>query len=70
MRYGNGWAIDGALACIIKAYLCVRQSDSKATWLPKVWPNIKVQMEILMTKFDDGTGVIRVAQPNTYDTSM
>ena len=71
MRYGEGgWAIDGALACVIKAYLCVRQADSKATWLPKVWPNIKAQMEIIFTKFDDGTGVIRVAQQNTYDTAM
>jgi non-lysosomal glucosylceramidase len=63
-------AIDGALATVIKAYLSVRQSDSKATWLPKVWPNIKAQMAILLSKFDDGTGVIRVAQQNTYDTHM
>ena len=71
MRYGEGgWAIDGALACVIKSYLCVRQSDSKGNWLPKVWPNIKAQMEIIFTKFDDGTGIIRVAQQNTYDTAM
>ena len=49
-------------ATVIKAYLSVRQSDSKATWLPKIWPNIKAQMEIILTKFDDGTRVIRVAQ--------
>ena len=71
MRYGSSWAIDGALACVIKAYLCVRQSDPKGSWLKTVWPNIKAQMEIIFSdKFDDGTGLIRVAQPNTYDTAM
>ena len=71
MRYGEGgWAIDGALACVIKTYLCVRQGDSKHEFLPKVWPNVKAQMGIILSKFDDGTGVIRVAQQNTYDTAM
>ncbi len=71
MRYGEGgWAIDGALACVIKSYLCVRQADSSHEFLKKVWPNIKVQMGIILSKFDDGTGVIRVAQQNTYDTAM
>lgn len=71
MRYGTGgWAIDGALACVIKAYLCCRQADSANTWLPSVWPNIKAQMELIFDKFDDGTGVIRVPQQNTYDTAM
>lgn len=71
MRYGaGGWAIDGALACVIKAYLCVRQTDSTKEFLSKVWPNVKAQMGIVMEGFDDGTGVIRVAQQNTYDTAM
>ena len=66
MRYGmGGWAIDGALACVIKAYLCVRQGDPGVKWLPKVWPNVKAQVETIMTKFDDGSGVIRVLQQNT-----
>jgi len=72
MRYGTGgWAIDGALACIIKTYLSVQQSDSNTTWLPTVWDNVKAQMEAIMTKFDvDGDGVIRAEQQNTYDTAM
>ena len=70
MRFGSGWAIDGALAGVIKAYLVVRQADSDVKWLPTVWPNIKAQMAIILSKFDDGTGVIRVAQQNTYDTAM
>jgi uncharacterized protein (DUF608 family) len=72
MRFGTGgWAIDGAFACIIKAYLVVQQADGDVTWLPSVWPNIKLQMQIIMDKFDkDADGCIRSAQQNTYDTSM
>jgi len=81
MRFGEGgWAIDGALACVIKTYLVVRQADGKGTWLPKVWPNVKAQMAAIETKFDIGDpsakpplkpdGVFRTAQQNTYDTSM
>jgi hypothetical protein len=68
MRFGRGgWAIDGALACVIKAYLCVRQADPTGVWLKTVYPNIKDQMQIIMTKFDlDGDGCIRSAQQNTY----
>lgn len=33
-------------------------------------PNVKAQMEYIWTKFDDGTGVIRAPQQNTYDTAM
>ena len=41
-RYGTGgWAIDGALACIIKTYIVVRQADSDVSWLPNVWTNVK-----------------------------
>ena len=37
MRFGaGGWAIDGALACVIKSYLCVRQADPELKWLPQV----------------------------------
>ena len=35
-----------------------------------MWPNIKAQMELLYDTFDDGTGVIRIAQQNTYDSAM
>ena len=44
MRYGGGWAIDGSLASVIKAYLAMRQGDSSNAYLKKVWPNIKAQM--------------------------
>ena len=71
MRFGHGWAIDGALACVIKTYLVVQQADSKASWLPTVWPNVKAQMAAIRAKFDvDADGCIRSAQQNTYDTSM
>lgn len=71
MRHGaGGFAIDGSLASVIKAYLTTQQSDSALAWLPTVWPNIKVMMEIAMTKYDDGDGVMRVPQFNTYDTAM
>lgn len=71
MRFGKqGFAIDGSLASVIKVYLAVRQADSALAWLPQVWPNIKVMMEIAMRDFDGGDGVIRVPQQNTYDTAM
>lgn len=72
MRFGTGgWAIDGALACIIKTYLVVQQSDSTLTWLPSVWKNVKAQMDDIITKFDtNGNGVITLPQQNTYDTAM
>mgnify|MGYP006162579369 CR=1 FL=1 len=47
MRFGEGgFAIDGALASVIKAYLVVRQADRALTFLPTIWPNIKAQMQV------------------------
>ena len=64
MRFGSGgWAIDGALACIIKTYLVVRQSDSALTFLPTVWPNVKDQLARIRANFDKvGDGAVRGAQ--------
>lgn len=72
MRFGTGgWAIDGALACVIKTYLVVRQADNDSSWLSTVWPNVLKQMQYIMDTFDvSGDGVIRSAQQNTYDTAM
>lgn len=72
MRYGaGGWAIDGALASIIKTYLVVQQSDPDAAFLRQVWPNVKDQMKRILTYFDtQGDGVIRGLQQNTYDAAM
>jgi uncharacterized protein (DUF608 family) len=74
MRFGaGGWAIDGALACILKTYLVVRQSDPTLTFLPTVWPNVKDQLRRIQDAFDPGDtgdGVIRGEQQNTYDTAM
>ena len=70
MRFGDDFAIDGALASVIKAYILVRQADGGLQWLPKIWPNIKVQMARVMTHFDSGDGTIRIWQQNTYDTAM
>jgi non-lysosomal glucosylceramidase len=71
MRFGtNGWAIDGALASVIKTYLVVQQADPTLEFLKHVWPNVKDQMALLSQNFVDADGVIRVAQQNTYDTSM
>ena len=66
MRFGRQWAIDGALACVIKAFICVRQADSTLAFLRRVWPNVKHQMDFLYEEFDDGNGVITCAQEDTY----
>jgi len=74
MRFGTGgWAIDGALACIIKTYLVVQQSDPALTFLNKVWSNVKDQMMQIQHHFDmqqQDDGIVRGWQRNTYDTSM
>eukprot|EP00938_MAST-03A_sp_MAST-3A-sp1_P004255 g4255.t1 len=71
MRFGTGgWAIDGALANVIKTYLLVRQTGD-VTWLSTVWNNVLAQMRYIIDTFDvDGDDVIRSAQQNTYDTAM
>lgn len=67
MRY----AIDGALASVIKAYLAVQQSDADLSFLKQIWPNVKAQMALVRKDADTGDdGVIRNAQQNTYDTAM
>ena len=78
MRFGRqngvgfGFALDGSLACVIKTYLVVLQSDPTLDFLQSVWPNVKKQMELLWTKpyLDPKDGVIYIAQQNTYDTAM
>ena len=72
MRFGTGggWAIDGALANVIKTYLLVRQTGD-VSWLSTVWNNVLAQMRYIIDTFDvDGDDVIRSAQQNTYDTAM
>lgn len=78
MRFGRqngvgfGFALDGSLACVIKTYLVVLQSDPTLDFLKVVWPNVKKQMELLWTKpyLDPKDGVIYISQQNTYDTAM
>ena len=73
MRYGtSGWAIDGSLASIIKAYLVAQQdSDPSFEFLRGIWPNIKDQLQRIQTYFDvDDDGFIRGPQQNTYDSAM
>jgi len=51
--------------------LSVQQGDSAIAFLPKVWPNVKAQMQIVFDTYDvDGDGVFRVGQGNTYDSTM
>lgn len=72
MRFGAfGYAIDGSLACVIKAFLTIQQADSNLKFLKVIWPNVKRQMEIIFENFDvDDDGIIRCFQRNTYDSSM
>lgn len=73
MRFGRGgWAIDGALACVIKTYLLVQQfPESGIGWLKDIYPNVKDQMQRILSRFDSkGDGVITDAQQNTYDAAM
>lgn len=67
MRFGIHFALDGALACVVKACICVRQADSKLTSLQRVWPNVKQQMDFVFAEFDGGNGVITCVQQDTHD---
>ncbi|VEU40362.1 unnamed protein product [Pseudo-nitzschia multistriata] len=72
-RFGGDdpFAIDGGLACVIKTYLVVLQSDPGLEFLKSVWPGVKGQMEEVFAKhLDAKAGVILVPQQNTYDTAM
>ena len=69
----GGFAIDGALACVIKVYLVVRQSDPGLEFLGQVWPNVKRQMEAILEKkqyLDARDGVITGPQQTTYGGPM
>ena len=72
MRFGiGGFALDGALASVLKCYITVRQSDPQGEWLKTVWPNVRAQMELVINGFDvQHDGVIRGPQQNTYDSTM
>ena len=68
----GGFAIDGALASVIKVYLVVLQSDPGFDFLGTVWPNIKRQMEALLDNkhIDPRDGVISGPQQTTYGGPM
>ena len=69
----GGFAIDGALACVIQVYLVVKQSDPGLEFLSQVWPNIKRQMTNVLDKkqhFDVREGIITGPQQTTYGGPM
>ncbi len=69
----GGFAIDGALACVIQVYLVVKQSDPGLEFLSQVWPNIKRQMASILDKkqhFDVREGIITGPQITTYGGPM
>jgi len=71
MRFGTGgWAIDGALAEIIKTLLVVQQSDPTLSFLGTVWANVKAQMDSIVALDTKADGVLTCDQFNTYDTAM
>eukprot|EP00118_Oscarella_pearsei_P025243 m.307818 g.307818 ORF g.307818 m.307818 type:complete len:1014 (+) comp42860_c0_seq1:626-3667(+) len=61
--------VDGEIGTINKTYREVLQGAPQ-DWFNTQWHQVKKVMERWMTQLDDGTGVIRGAQPNTYDCSV
>jgi uncharacterized protein (DUF608 family) len=75
VSYGiGGFAIDGALACVIKVYLVVLRSDPALDFLKTVWPNVKRQMEAILENklqhLNARDGVIEGPQQTTYGGPM
>ncbi len=63
-------AMDGELGTILKTYREVRHGAPR-TWFDELWPAVKRVMAHVMQDYDDqGDGVIRGEQPNTYDISI
>lgn len=63
-------AMDGELGTVLKTYREVRHGAPRE-WFDQVWPAVKRVMAHIMQDYDDqGDGVIRGEQPNTYDISI
>jgi uncharacterized protein (DUF608 family) len=61
--------VDGEIGTVNKTYREVLQGAPKK-WFDQQWPQVKKIMDRWMTTLDDGTGVIRGPQPNTYDCAV
>lgn len=63
-------AMDGELGTVLKTYREVRHGAPRS-WFDQLWPAVKRVMAHVMQDYDDqGDGVIRGEQPNTYDISI
>ncbi|XP_062522420.1 non-lysosomal glucosylceramidase-like [Corticium candelabrum] len=61
--------VDGEIGTVNKTYREVLQGAPK-DWFDKQWPQVKKVMQRWMSSLDDGTGVVRGPQPNTYDCAV
>ncbi|XP_065838479.1 non-lysosomal glucosylceramidase-like isoform X2 [Oscarella lobularis] len=61
--------VDGEIGTVNKTYREVLQGAPK-NWFDNQLHQVKKVMQRWMTELDDGTGVIRGPQPNTYDCAI
>ncbi|XP_065838612.1 non-lysosomal glucosylceramidase-like isoform X2 [Oscarella lobularis] len=61
--------VDGEIGTVNKTYREVLQGAPKE-WFDQQWHQVKKVMKRWMDELDDGAGVIRGAQPNTYDCAI
>jgi non-lysosomal glucosylceramidase len=62
-------AIDGLLGAVLKTYREYR-ANGNIGWLRSLWVHVRMAMEHVMTRYDNGKGIICGPQPCTYDVEI
>jgi uncharacterized protein (DUF608 family) len=65
-RGDRNYAADGQAGTILKAYRAHLMSPDEG-WLRRLWPRIRKSLEFLVAREGGEEGLLRDAQPNTFD---
>jgi uncharacterized protein (DUF608 family) len=62
-------AVDGLLGAVLKTYREF-QAGAGRQWLLSLWEHVRRAMDHVMSRYDDGNGIICGPQPCTYDVEI
>jgi len=62
-------ALDGLLGAVLKSYREFRACGDVA-WLASLWAHIRLALEHVIERYDQGDGIIHGPQPCTYDVEI
>jgi non-lysosomal glucosylceramidase len=62
-------AVDGLLGAVLKTYREFK-ANGKIDWLRSLWDHVRLAMDHLMTRYDNGKGIVSGPQPCTYDVEI